>query len=174
MATDTLPTPVRAAVFHDASQAEEVVRQLEQLGFSTEQITVVCSDPATEARFRNYEHQEPAGFYSTRAVTLGGVSGAAVGAGLALLVALATGAGAIMFAAAGLCILTGAIVGGFIGEMVTRAAEKELANFYSEEVQPGEILVAVEAHQRRAAPLLEAAEQVFQRAGARPLELPEG
>ncbi len=174
MATDTISKPIRAAIFHEASQAEEAVRQLEACGFTADEITVVCSDQTIEARFRRYEHQEPAGFYSRQAVTAGAVAGALLGGSIALVMMIFAGGGALLLALTGLCMLTGGLVGGFLGEMVTRAAEGELANFYSDEVQPGEILVAAEGHHGRAAQALEEAEHIFERAGAKPLQLSQG
>ena len=41
---------------------------------------------------------------------------------------------------------TGGVAGGLVGAMMTRGVEKEMANFYNQEVTAGKILVGAEDH----------------------------
>lgn len=174
MATQLQPNPIRAGVFHKIEEAEQAVRELKEHGFTDDQITVVCSDRATESHFRQYEHQEPAGFYSRSAVAGGAVIGFVLGAMLSAVIVLVTEADVFLLGLTMLCGLTGALFGGFLGEMLTRGLERELANFYDQEVQRGDILVAAEDHGDGAAAHLDEARLVLEQTGARSLELSEG
>lgn len=178
MASDARPSrfrdkPVVVGVFATIAQAQHAVGELLRAGFQKRQITVVCSDQEKESHFREFERQEPAGFYTRKAV----VSGASMGAVLGLVVALAVllGVGRIEALIAGLLLVPfGLIAGGFIGAMMTRYAEKELANFYDQGVTPGKIVVAAEDHSSRADKTLPLAERILKGEGVKPLELPEG
>ncbi len=64
--------------------------------------------------------------------------------------------------------------GGFLGAMLTRGIEKEVANFYDQAVAQGKLLVAVEIHGSNSERRLALAEQILAREGERPLPLPEG
>ena len=174
MATNVLDKPIRAGVFHDVEHAEHAVEQLKQHGFTDEQITVVCSDQAKERHFRAYEHQEPAGFYSLRAVAGGAAIGGILGIIIGIVTAVAADAGVFVLSLAMFCGLAGAVLGGFLGEMMTRGLEKELADFYDQEIQRGDILVAAEDHDQQAAQHLEETEQILEHAGTKPIKLAEG
>ena len=165
--------PVVVGVFATIADAQHAVSELLRAGFSKPQITVVCSDPQKEAHFREYERQEPAGYYAPRAIATGAIVGAILGFIMALVV-LAT-FGEVEALVAGLLFVPfGTIAGGFIGAMMTRNAEKELANFYDQGVEPGSIVVAAEDHSERADKTLPLAEKILDREGVRPMELPEG
>jgi len=174
MVMQTLDEPIRAAVFHQVEHAARAVDELAEHGFTAEQITVVCSDREVERQFRRFEHQEPAGYYSRSAVVGGAVFGASFGIVIAIVMAIVAEAGAFVLGLMMLCGMTGAVFGGFLGEMMTRGLERELANFYDQEVQPGDILVAAEDHGERAVQHLEEAEYVFEHAGVKPIKLCEG
>ena len=89
MTKSTLPEkqcqPIRAAVFSTVAETKEAVSRLLAAGFSTEQITVICSDDTKERHFRQFEHQEKAGSNTPAAAATGGAIGATLGS-------LATGA----------------------------------------------------------------------------------
>jgi hypothetical protein len=89
--------------------------------------------------------------------------------GLAVTVVLM---GVVIWFGAGM--MTGGLLGGFLGAMLTRGVEKEVANFYDQEVTDGNLLVAVECHRPDAEVLLAGAEHILSEAGAEPLPLPEG
>ena len=71
-------------------------------------------------------------------------------------------------------LITGGLVGSFLGAMATRGVEKEAANFYDQAIQSGKLLVVVEDHGEGAADRLLEAERLFAQAGAEPLPLREG
>ena len=171
---ERLDRPIRAAVFASASAADRVLGQLLDLGFTRDQITVVCSDEAEAGRFKEFEHQDPAGSHTPEAGTTGAILGATIG-GLATVAGLMTTGGAAVLATGGIAAWAGGVVGGLVGAMMTRGVEKELANFYDQAVTQGKILVAVEprddADQLR---LLHRAERVMAEGGAEPLPLPPG
>jgi predicted ABC-type sugar transport system permease subunit len=71
-------------------------------------------------------------------------------------------------------LVTGAVVGTFLGAMLSRGTEKEAADFYDQAVERGKLLVVVEIHQPGADERLAVAERLLADAGAEPLPLPEG
>lgn len=158
MTTTHTETPLRAAVFATVPEATHMVASLLAAGFGKEQITVVCSEDTKLQYFREFEHQEPAGTYAPLSAAAGGSLGALLGGAAALAGGVATG-GVALVAAGGLAIWSGAIVGGLVGAMMTRGFERELANFYDQEVTDGKILVA--AHIGDDPKLREAADQIF-------------
>jgi hypothetical protein len=164
--------PLEVAVFATVDDARRAVDSLRANGFSDSQITVVCSEQTKEKSFRQFEHQEPAGTHATKAAVAGGAVGAVVGGASVLILAAATGSLALV-AAGPISAWAGGVAGGFVGAMMTRGVEKELANFYQQAVVDGNILVAAEApadnHQ-----LLDQAARLLADAGAIPLALSKG
>jgi len=69
---------------------------------------------------------------------------------------------------------TGALTGGLIGAMLSRGLEKEDANYYSQAVQGGKVLVSVEYEGADQDERLAVAESVFREAGAEPVPLEKG
>src|SRR5688572_28566629 len=78
--------PVVVGVFATIAEAQHAVSELLRAGFAKPQITVVCSDPQKEAHFREFERQEPAGYYTPRAIATGAIAGALLGLLMALVV----------------------------------------------------------------------------------------
>jgi len=172
MSTQTSPRPVHVGIFDTVQQAEGAVSDLLAAGFTTEQITVVCSEEAVKKQFRPYEHQDPAGTNTPAAAATGGVIGAALG-GMAAVAGLATG-GVVLLVAGGMAMWGGGVVGGLVGAMMTRGVEKELANFYDQSVLRGQILVAAEQADPQLHPTLADADAILRRHGSQPLPLREG
>lgn len=166
--------PVRAGVFSNAREVEEVVQALLKEGFSQEEITVVCSDEAQKLHFREFMHQDPAGAHLPAAAAVGGAAGAALGGVTTAAIGLATGVLPVMIIG-GAGLMTGGVVGSLLGAYLTRGAEKEAADFYDQAVQEGKLLVVVDKNNAPdAAKMLPVAEEVFSARGVRPLPLPEG
>ena len=161
---------IRVAVFGSLGQADRAVLWLMEAGFGKEQISVLCSDKFTEDHFREFDHQHVAGTYTPAAVSAGGTIGALLG-GLTAVAGFITTGGIGLLAAGGLAAWSGGIAGGLIGAMLTRGVERELADFYDQEVTRGKILVAVEEAKNHLAPPLDVVDQIFQHAGAEPMEL---
>jgi len=173
MASTTLEHPVLAGSFASLTEADTAVARLLAAGFCTPEITVVCSDEAKERHFRQFQHQDPAGTDAAMAVGAGVSIGALVGGLSAIAVSAASGAIPLVIAgAAGLS--AGSAMGGFLGAMLTRGEEKELSNYYDQEIRLGRILVAVEVHGPHAARRLAQAASIVRDSGADPVRLPEG
>lgn len=168
-----LERPIRAGVFSTLSAAQEAVSQLLQAGFTTEQITVLCSDETKERHFREFEHQQPSGTMLPEAATAGSAIGAAVGGLAATAAGVAAGNATLAFAGAAAGVCTGGVLGGFLGAMMTRGIERETADFYDQAVEDGEIHVSVDVHGDHAESKLAHAEQILAATGAKAIPLAE-
>lgn len=164
---------LEVGVFDTVDDARRAVQRLLESGFSKDQITVVCSDETKERYFSEFEHQHPAGTYTTTATIAGGTIGALLGGLSVVASAIATGSLAL-WAAGPISAWAGGVAGGLVGAMMTRGVEKELANFYQQAVVEGQILVAAEDHDSKAAGMLAKAAQILAESGAKPLPLREG
>jgi hypothetical protein len=171
--TSSTQKPLRAGVFETVAEADRVVAELLAAGFTVDQITVVCSEEAVRRHFKQFEHQDPAGAHTPAAALTGGAIGAALG-GLVAVAGAVTVGGAALLVAGGLALWTGGVLGGLVGAMMTRGMERELANFYDQEVSRGRILVAVEVSDPKRQAMLDQASTIFARHGAHPLPLAEG
>jgi hypothetical protein len=140
----TTERPIEVGVFDSIDAAGRAVDNLLQAGFTKDQITVVCSDETKERYFRQFEHQKPAGTYDVKAMVTGSALGALLAGVTVIVSAVATGGLAIL-AAGPLTAAAGGVAGGFIGAMMTRGVEREVADFYQQAVVEGRILVAAEA-----------------------------
>jgi hypothetical protein len=167
--------PIRVGVFENVEQADAAVSDLLAAGFTKEEITVICSRAIVQRHFKAFEHQDPAGSHTVGAVAIGGVSGAALGGlGAVVLAVAAPLGGAALLIAGSLALWTGGVVGGLVGAMMTRGIERELANFYDQEVENGKILVAAEQTDPARGRDLEHAAQIFAQHGAKSMPLREG
>ena len=161
--------PIRAAVFHNVSAAQDAVSHLLNAGFPPERISVLCSEESRERHFREFEHEEPAGSHTAEAAVKGGAAGAVVG-GLTT-AGLATAAGISVLAAGPSFLIGGAVAGSFIAAMQTRGEEHALADYYDQALTRGDLLVAVEDEGKGARQRLHQAEQIFIESGAEPISL---
>jgi len=168
--------PVRVAIFGSVDDVARAVQGLLDAGFRKEHVSVVCSDRAKEDLFAEYEHEQPAGATTPAAVGAGAVIGGFV-AGAAGLVAVsgivATG-GVSLVVVGPLFAGTGAAFGSFVGAMMSRGVEHEVANYYDQALPQGMILVAAEIDAHDDVAMLDRAERVFEDAGAHPVALPHG
>ncbi|MEZ6053589.1 MAG: hypothetical protein R3B91_22765 [Planctomycetaceae bacterium] len=133
--------PIRLTVCETSQAARRLVQSLQQAGFTAEEISVVCTKEACEKEFSEFDDQHPAGTQTSEALNKSGAASLGLGAVAVLAGLLTTGGTAIMAvgALAGL-----AMAGTFTSVMMTRGAEKELADFYDQAITHGKILVAVE------------------------------
>ncbi len=171
--TSAQERPVRVGVFDSLEQADAAVANLFKAGFSRDQLMVVCSDVAIRDHFSDLPQELPSGSYTQNAVITGGSIGAGLGAFAAITSVMLTG-GIVMLVTGGLALWAGGVVGGFVGAMMTRGVEKEVADFYDQALAEHKILVAAEVHGDHAEESLTKAERAFAEAGAQPVELPEG
>ena len=171
--TTTADKPVRAAVFTTPAAAHAAIRALLRSGFNENEITVVCSDETKERYFRQFEHQQQAGANTPAAAAVGSAIGATL-FGLSAIAAGAATGGVPLAIAGGWALMTGGVAGGFLGAMLTRGFEKEVANYYDQAVAAGKILVTVEAHGADAQQRLQQAQRILEEAGSEPVPLVEG
>jgi hypothetical protein len=165
--------PIRVGVFDSVEKAHRAVNGLLSAGFTNAQITVICSDKHRERLFKEFEHQDPAGTTTPEKTVAGGAIGATLGGLAAVILAAATG-GIAFLIAGGIAVLGGGVAGGLIGAMMSRGVEKELANFYDQEVEQGKLLVAAEDEGPNAATHLVQAERILAASDAVPMKLREG
>jgi hypothetical protein len=173
MSHDPAARTVRAGVFSSISAADRAVHGLLAAGYTKERITVICSDAAKEQHFREFEHQQPAGANTAEAAATGGALGAAFGGAAAIAAGIA-GGGLPLVIVGGAGLLTGSVLGSFLGAMLTRGIEKEAADYYDQAVVQGKLLVTVEQDDAHPGPPLARAEQILAEAGAEPMPLVEG
>jgi hypothetical protein len=171
--TPSIERPVEVGVFDTVERATHAVENLLKVGFTHEEITVVCSDQTKERYFTAFEHQSPAGTHDARATVAGSAIGA-IAAGLTVVASAVATGGLAILAAGPMTAAAGGVAGGFIGAMMTRGVEKELANFYQQAVLRGQILVAAEDHGPNANERLTRAARILAEAGAKPVSLKEG
>ena len=165
--------PIRVGVFDRSQEADQAVAELLAAGFAKEQITVICSEGAVQRHFQQFEHQDPAGTNTPAAALAGSALGATLG-GLAAAAGAMTFGGVALLVTGGIALWGGGVVGGLVGAMMTRGVEKELANYYDQAVERGQILVAAEQHDPQSKATLERAAQILANHGVEPLSLREG
>ncbi len=173
MSTSLEHRPIEFGIFDTVDSARQAVDGLLAAGFTTAQITVVCSDQRKADLFHEFEHQQPAGTHGATATLIGSTIGATLGGLTAIVTAVATGS-LTLWVAGPISLWGGGVAGGLVGAMMTRGIEKELANFYQQSVIDGQILVAAENEGPHAEASLARAAKVLADAGAKPLPLLEG
>jgi hypothetical protein len=162
---------VHVAIFDQVSQADSAVKDLVEAGFPKERITVICPS-CNQDKYEEYRKREPSGFHALTGATRGGAIGALLGGLVAVAGAAGTG-GAILLAAGPLLAASGggAMFGGFVGAMLTRGHEREVADFYDQAVEKGKVLVAVELSDDVTPELLSDADRIFAASGAEQVTL---
>lgn len=164
---------VRTGNFGTVAAAARAVQGLLDAGFEKEHVSVVCSDRAKKAYLSEFEHDRPAGSTTTFAATAGAVVGG-LAAGLLAISGLVALEGEGLLVVALLFAGMGAALGTFVGAMMSRGVEHEVANFYDQSMTDGEILVAAEIERGGSLVMLDRAERAFEDAGARPITLSQG
>jgi len=148
-----------AGLFHDRSQAEQAIRDLQNAGISSDQIGIAMRDQAAQGEMAEQTGTKAAEGAVSGAVgggLLGGLVGLLVGigalaipgigpviAGGALATALGVGGGTAV-AGAGI----GATAGGILGALVGMGIPEEEARHFESGFQSGGILVTVNAGNR--------------------------
>jgi hypothetical protein len=162
--------PVRAVVFDSPEEALQLIRQFQENGFSWEQVSVICSDEATENLFPEKLRREPTGANHSQVlnVTAAGVMG--IG-GATAVVEILTSAGIAVLALGAFAGV--AAVTTFTALMVARGFASEATDYYEQAVQEGKILVAVEVDDSspNAAGRRHLAELLIADSGHRPIPL---
>jgi hypothetical protein len=158
--------PIRAGVFENEPAADRAVTGLLTAGFHKDRISVVTSlTLPNHAEHEDVESVDPAGSHTSGAVALGGAIGSVLGGLTAAVGIVATGGvGLLIVGPLIMGAATGGMAGGFVGAMITRGFEPEIADFYDQALQKGLVLVAVEASDE--GPPLDSADAVFESSGA--------
>ncbi|MEW6155848.1 MAG: DUF3341 domain-containing protein [Verrucomicrobiota bacterium] len=148
------------------AQAEMIVNQLKEAGFSYNDISVLFPDKSGTKHFVHEQHTKaPEG--ATAGAGTGGVIGGALGwlAGIGLLAIPGVGpfiaAGPIMAALSGAAV--GAALGGITGALVGMGIPEYEAKRYEGRIQKGNILISVHAEEADEA---RRAREIFEVAGA--------
>lgn len=163
-------TPVRAGLFASPDHAETAVEGLLADGFDPETISVVCRDPEQRERFTRFLHGPLETETCDHGLGTAAKAGLGVG-GAAALVELAITGGLSVFVIGAFAAF--AIAGTFAALLIDRGISDEVAEFYEQSVQAGEILIAVDIQGDDASQRRQRAEQVLRQAGSRPLPLTE-
>lgn len=165
---------IRAGVFHSEPGADRAVTDLLAAGFPKDRISVVSAKPLPP----HDEHEsavtvEPSGSHTWHGVAIGGTVGSVLGAAAASVgVALTGGMGLLVVGPLMASATAGGLTGGFIGAMMTRGFEPEVADYYDQALTKGQYLVAVEAAPQ--GPNLDLAAAVLEHAGALPMAMHKG
>lgn len=123
-------------VFDNKDSAEDAIRQIKDLGFNEDEISLVAKGDEENNDDLNQDLTNGA----TTGGALGGLAGIAAGVG-----ALAIpGIGPILAAGPIAAGLTGAAAGGLTGGLVDMGIPQERGDYYENEVKSGKILAAIE------------------------------
>ena len=141
----TRELPTRIGVFDRFDDAQAAVDALVGAGFTHEQVTVICPTCTADAFHEESKRKAPAGSHAPAAASLGGAVGVILG-GLVPLVGIVATGGIGLLAAGPLLagVAGGAVAGGFVGAMLSRGFDTEMANFYDQALEKGKILVGVD------------------------------
>lgn len=147
-----------AAVYDDMADARRAMDNLEQAGFSRDDMSIVASDRegryALEEGERGYDAEYDEDAAAEGAVTggvLGGLTGAAVGLAALAIPGLgpiiAAGPLAATLAGAGIGAASGTVLGALVGY----GFSEERAEYYAEAVRRGNVLLTLQTNETRAA-----------------------
>jgi hypothetical protein len=147
-------------------QAERMVEELRNAGFSSDDISVLFPDKSGTRDFAHEQHTKAPEGASAGAATggvLGGVAGWLVGIGTLAIPGLGPfiAAGPIMAALAGAGV--GAAAGGLAGALIGMGIPEYEAKLYEGKMKEGNILIAVHSENSDET---KRAKEIFQRAGA--------
>ena len=153
-------------IANSASQAEQIVEDLQSSGFDVSEISVLMPDTAGKHDFGHVKATKaPEG--ATTGATAGGVTGGILGllAGIGALAIPGVGpfiaAGPIMAALSGAAL--GATTGGLVGGLIGLGIPEIEAKRYEQKLRAGNYLVAVDA---RDSDQVDRAKEIFKSAGA--------
>ena len=157
---------VHVGVFDRIADADRAVQDLVDAGIPKERITVICPT-CTKEKYDEYTKREPSGSHAVAGAATGGAIGALLG-GLAAVIGITASGGTGLFVAGPLLFTsgTGAVFGGFVGAMMTRGMEREVADFYDQALEKGKVLLAVEASDEVTTDQVAVADRIFAETGA--------
>lgn len=160
MPTTANVASIRTGAFDQPDDVEEAIAELRRAGFRTSEIKVVTADDGAARRFASYIDQQPSGARTSKALSRAALVYSALAA-LGVVAALFTGPSVTLIV---VCALLGvALLATFGFTMMTRGAERELSDFYSQGIIPGQLLLAVELPEDAPPDKIAAADRVFDR-----------
>ncbi|HVS18372.1 MAG TPA: hypothetical protein VMT18_07220 [Planctomycetota bacterium] len=148
--------------------------ELLHAGFTRQRISVTsATNTENDVAHEDVNSVAPAGSHTRMAMIIGGAIGCVLAAATVVIGAALTGGigpsnvGLLLSAAA-----VGAVAGTFVGAMMSRGYEPEVADYHDQALRKGQFLVSVE--ESEGGPPLASADAVFQRAGVRSLPMHKG
>jgi hypothetical protein len=156
---------VHVGVFDHIPQADRAVQELVDAGIPKERITVICPS-CTHEKYQDFHKTEPAGSHAGASAAAGGAVGALLGGLVAVAGVVASGGTALLVAGPLLAGSGGgALFGGFVGAMMSRGMDREVADFYDQALEKNQVLVAVELSADVTEEQLTAADRIFAAVG---------
>lgn len=153
-------------MFRDRDSAERAYRNLEERGYTKDDMNIVMSDETRKKHFENTEMGnkalEGAGAGSAIGGTLGAIAGAVAAIGTSVLI---PGLGLVVAGplAAGLAGAgAGGITGGLIGALVGAGVPEEHAKAYEKGIKDGGILMSVKPRNQEDADYLQQQWRTYQ------------
>jgi hypothetical protein len=132
-----------SALFDNATDAQNAVRDLVNHGFSRDRINVVASDAAGE--YAEYYGQDIPADDTLEGMATGALLGGLGGFVLGLAALAIPGVGPVLaagpIASALIGAGAGAVTGGLVGALVDLGLDEDMAGYYAEGVRRGSILV---------------------------------
>lgn len=134
-------------VFTSRAEAERAITQIESLGVTESQVSLLMSDETRGSKFKFVESSK-ADEGAAAGAGVGGLVGTLIGGLLSAGAIAIPGmnlviAGSLVSALAGLG--AGAISGGLVGGLIGAGIPEHEAKFYEKEIKAGSVLVVVEA-----------------------------
>ena len=162
---------VHVGVYENVPEADRAVWELVHAGIPKERITVICPT-CTHEKYDGLHQEQPSGSHTAAGAAAGGAIGALLG-GLAAVIGITASGGMGLFVAGPLLFSsgTGAVFGGFVGAMMTRGMEPEVADFYDQALEKGKVLLAVEVGDEVTPDQVAIADRIFAETGAESLTL---
>jgi hypothetical protein len=133
-------------VYDSYAQAERAVRDLEQAGVSSADISLVANKYVSE-QYANVDDASPAASGAGIGAAVGGGAGLLAGIGLLAIPGLGPVVAAGWLASTALGAVAGSAAGGIIGALVGAGTSEDHANVYSEAVRRGGTLVTVRTNE---------------------------
>ncbi|HHU92131.1 MAG TPA: hypothetical protein GXZ20_03190 [Halanaerobiaceae bacterium] len=123
-------------VFDDKESAESALREIEDLGFTEEEISLIAKDDGEDSPYMDQNLADGA----ATGGAIGGLAGIAASLGALTI----PGIGPILAAGPIAAGLTGVAAGGIAGSLVDMGIPRERGDYYENEVKSGKILAAVD------------------------------
>lgn len=163
---------LRVGIFDRFDRANTALDELIEAGVDRERLSIVSPNQGPSIP-EGVERIDPKDGSKAASAAAGATVGSVIGGLTAAVGAALTGGAGILVAGA---LLQGGaamgVAGGFVGAMMARGLEPDIADFYNRALEDGNVLVAVEASDVAGQPSLEEVGAILKRLGARSHEMP--